>query len=131
MGKTKILIVDDEPDIRNLVKARFEFSGYDCLTAKDGEEAIRIATEGKPAAIVLDLIMPKMDGFEVYKVLKFNRATKNIPIIAYTAHPGVVSEKISQKRIELVDIVDILMKPFEAKVLVSAVEKAIGKLNKD
>ena len=97
MSKAKILIVDNDKDIRKTVKKRFEFSGFDCVLAGDGEEAIKVAKEEQPSVIILDLVMPKMDGFEAYKALKFDRATKNIPIIAYTADPKMALEKIRER----------------------------------
>lgn len=120
----KILIVDDEPDIRELLSLRFEASGFECLMVKDGREALNIAKEQQPSLIILDLIMPKMDGFKACKALK----ARNIPIIVYTAHPGGVNEKVSKEGLKSVDldIVDFLMKPFDAKALISAVNKAPG-----
>ena len=111
----RILIVDDEESIRTLLKARFESSGLECLVAKDGKEAIEIAKTKQPSLIILDLMMPGMDGLETYKVLKAYNTTKNIPIIAYTAEKGL----------DALDIVDFVLKPFDSKALVMAAKKII------
>ncbi len=117
-----ILIVDDEKDIRDVLAARLEFSGYECLKAKDGKEALRIAKHKSPALIILDLMMPTMDGFATYKALKSDRTTKHIPIIAYTAQdPGLVA----QKGLEALDIVDFVLKPFDSQTVVKAVGKIL------
>lgn len=119
----KILVVDDEKDIRELLKIRFEARSLKCLTAKDGKEAVEIAKYKQPSLIILDLMMPEMDGFQTYKALKANPSTKNIPIIAYTAQdPEVVAEK----GLEALDIVDFVLKPFDTEVLMLAVNKALG-----
>ena len=120
----KILLVDDEKDIRELLKVRFEISGFKCLTAKDGKEAVELAKYKQPSVIILDLMMPGMDGFQTHKALKADPSTKNIPIIAYTAQdPEVVAEK----GLEALDIVDFVLKPFDAEVLMLAVNKALKK----
>jgi DNA-binding response OmpR family regulator len=114
-----ILIADDEKDVRELVKARFEFNGFKCITASNGEDAIKLAMKKKPSFLILDLIMPDMDGFEVYKVLKANKKTDKIHILIYSAQP---SEIIAKKDMESLDIVDFIMKPFDADLLVSSVK---------
>lgn len=118
-----ILVVDDEKDLRNLLKARFELSGFKCLTAKDGKEALKIAEKERPALIILDLVMPGMDGIETYKALKAGADTKHIPIIAYTAQPPEVVAKKGEAAFEVVDFV---LKPFDAKTLVLAVQKILS-----
>lgn len=120
----KILIVDDEKELRELLKETFEYRGFKCLTAKDGKEALEIANREIPSLIILDLIMPKLDGIETHKSLKASEATKHIPIIAYSAQPP---EVVAKKGIESADIVDFIIKPFDVKDLIDSVVKAIGK----
>ena len=122
-----ILVVDDEKDLRKLLKSRFELSGIKCLTAKDGKDAIKLAIEKQPSVILLDLVMPKMDGFEVYKALKNNPETKHIQIIAYTAQSP---EIVAKKGIEALDIVDFILKPFESKTLVESVRELLKDTDK-
>jgi len=80
-----ILAADDDEDILQLVAFRLGRSGYRVLQARDGEEAIALATEHPPDLAVLDVGMPKMDGLEVARRLRAAEATKNIPIIMLTA----------------------------------------------
>jgi len=80
-----ILIVDDDMDTLHLVGTTLEKQGYEILAAKDGEQALKMATENIPALILLDLMMPKMDGIEVTLQLRANPDTAGIPIIMFTA----------------------------------------------
>jgi len=83
MGK-KILIVDDEPDIREVLEIRLMAAKYDVITASNGEECLRKAEEGMPDLILLDVMMPGMNGFEVCKRIKEGDKTKDIPVIMLT-----------------------------------------------
>ena len=85
MAKKKILIVDDEKDILLMLKKRLTAGGYSVLTADNGKDAITIAKSKSPDLIILDVLMPGMDGGEVAKKLKDNFRTQNIPIIFLTA----------------------------------------------
>ncbi|HIE08638.1 MAG TPA: response regulator, partial [Armatimonadetes bacterium] len=79
MGK-KILVVDDEKHIVRLVQVNLERAGYEVITAYDGDEALKKVKEERPDLIVLDVMMPKMDGFEVMKHLKADPTTRDIPV---------------------------------------------------
>lgn len=81
----KILAVDDEPSISKLVAHTLASRGYEVVTANDGPTAISMAATEKPDLIVLDVMMPRMDGWEVRKRLKADPATKDIPIVFLTA----------------------------------------------
>lgn len=120
----KMLVVDDEKDLRELLKYRFESYGFTVFTAKDGKEAIEIAKKEQPQVIIMDLVMPNMDGISAHKVLKSDDTTKHIPIIAYTAQPP---EVVAKKGLEAFDVVDFVFKPFDTKGLVASVERAVGK----
>jgi adenylate cyclase len=85
-AKKKILIVDDEIDTANLIKRTLAASGFDTRTINDGEEALSLIARERPDLIILDLYMPKMDGFAVMKKLKSDKATADIPIIVLTSH---------------------------------------------
>lgn len=85
-----ILVVDDEPEIVNLVKNRLDVCDYKVISATDGEECVRKARTEKPDLIILDVMMPKMSGGDALRVLKANDTTKNIPIIFLT---GVINDK--------------------------------------
>jgi CheY-like chemotaxis protein len=81
----KILLVDDDLVLRDMYKARLENSGYQIITAANGEEAIARAADSHPDLALLDVMMPKVNGFDVLDVLKSTPETKNIPVIILTA----------------------------------------------
>ena len=81
----KILVVDDEPDVLLLCRVNLEFEGYDVIEAHDGEEAIRKVVEEHPSLVLLDVMMPGLDGWKVLEMLKDNKATQEIPVIMLTA----------------------------------------------
>jgi len=82
----KILVVEDNQDNREMVVKVLKFNGYEVIEAVDGEEAIRKAKTEAPALILLDIYLPKMDGYEVAKRLKGDTGLRSIPVIALTAH---------------------------------------------
>jgi two-component system alkaline phosphatase synthesis response regulator PhoP/two-component system response regulator VicR len=81
----KILVVDDERHIVRLVEVNLTRAGYDIVVAYDGIEALEVVKKEKPDMIVLDVMMPRMDGFEVLKKLQADESTQNIPVIMLTA----------------------------------------------
>lgn len=81
----KILIVDDDATLLGLYEERLKLANYDVVTAKNGEEALARAVEAKPDLILLDIMMPSVNGFEVLDILKHTTETKNIPVIILTA----------------------------------------------
>jgi len=81
----KILVVDDERHIVRLVEVNLTRAGYDVATAYDGIEALEVVKKARPDMIVLDVMMPRMDGFEVLKRLQADEETQNIPVIMLTA----------------------------------------------
>ncbi|MBW3536599.1 MAG: response regulator [Actinobacteria bacterium] len=85
MPNGTVLVVDDDVVIQKLLQVNFEMEGYDVMTAGDGEEGLAKAQAEHPDAIVLDVMMPKMDGLEVARRLKSDDATRSIPIILLSA----------------------------------------------
>lgn len=85
MNKKKVMIVDDEAHIVELVKVVLEDTSYEILEAYDGEEAMAKIISEKPDLILLDIMLPRMDGYEVCKRLKADEATKSIPVVMLTA----------------------------------------------
>lgn len=84
-GKKKILVVEDELDMLMAIKLRLETSGYEVITATDGLEGLNKARRFKPDLIILDIMLPKMNGFKVARFLKFDEVYKKIPIVMLTA----------------------------------------------
>ena len=81
----KILACDDEKNILRLVQVNLERAGYQVVTASDGKEALQKVAQERPDLVVLDIMMPYMDGFEVLQNMRRNRATRDIPVIMLTA----------------------------------------------
>ena len=94
MAKKRILLVDDEPNVLKLLGKRLQFNNYDVVTAQNGKEGIAKALGWKPQLIVLDLLMPDMDGIQVCHQLKANRTTADIPVVMLTAAGIENAEKI-------------------------------------
>ena len=86
MAKDRLLIVDDERDFVDALVERLEASGFDILKAFNGKEGLEKAHSEKPDLIVLDIMMPEMNGYDVCRKLKFDKAFKDIPIIMLTAN---------------------------------------------
>jgi DNA-binding response OmpR family regulator len=85
MPPATVLVVDDDPVIQKLLKVNFEMEGYDVLSAADGAEGLDQARTGHPAIIILDVMMPKMNGLEVLAALKADDSTAGIPVILLSA----------------------------------------------
>lgn len=85
MVKRKILVVDDEFELVKAIQIRFEQAGYEVLFAYDGQEGLEKAQKENPDLILLDLMLPKIDGYKVCRMLKFDEKYKKIPIIMLTA----------------------------------------------
>ncbi len=83
--RTKILLVDDEPSLVKIVSRRLEAEGFDVAVAMDGEEAIRQVESQRPHLIILDVMLPKMNGYEVCRTLKWDRRYQKIPVLLFTA----------------------------------------------
>ena len=84
----KILVAEDSSTVRRLVAARLGADGYDVVEAEDGERAVELAVSERPALIVLDKVMPKLDGFEVIRLLRSRDETRAIPIVMLTEQAG-------------------------------------------
>jgi len=121
MSKEKILIVDDEEDVLELVRFNLEKDGYKTEAAVSGEEAIMTAKSKMPDLIILDLMLPGIDGLEVCKKLKSDSKTENIPIIMLTAK-GEESDIVIG--LEL-GAEDYITKPFSPKVLTARVRRIL------
>ncbi len=125
MMKEKILIIEDDKHISKLVKYNLEKAGYDCLAVDDGEKALSTLEKEAVDLIILDIMLPKMDGFEVCRALKQDVKLKQVPIIMLTAKGEEVDRIVG---LEL-GADDYVVKPFSPRELVLRV-KAILKRNK-
>ncbi|MDC7239098.1 MAG: response regulator transcription factor [Spirochaetales bacterium] len=123
----KILIIEDESDIRELISFNLEMSGYEVATAADGEEGLEKASRGGMDLIILDIMLPGIDGYQVCKYLKKDIETRDIPVLMLTA------------RAEDDDVVygletgadDYMTKPFSPRVLIARIQSALRKSQAD
>ncbi len=120
MGK-KILIADDEEDVKVVVQLFLESKGYDIVTAYDGLDAMDRAREENPDLIILDVMMPIIDGFEVCKKLKEDPGLKDIPVVMLSASSHAESK---QRGIE-VGAVEYIVKPFDPEKLQAVIESIL------
>lgn len=120
--KKQLLVVDDEPDMLLGIKLRLEASGYIVHTATDGLEGLNAARRLKPDLIILDIMLPKMNGYKVSRFLKFDEEYKHIPVIMLTALAG---EDDKNTGVET-GANAYLTKPFDSASLVETVRRFLG-----
>jgi CheY-like chemotaxis protein len=113
------LIVEDDPATRALEETVLEADGFAVLTARNGEEGIRLAHERRPAVILLDLALPTASGFDVLEILKSSPATVNIPVVVISAYVMLVDNCVSRGASACVQ------KPFDIDDLVMQVRRAL------
>jgi len=123
----KILIVDDELFVRQLVKVKLEIIGFRVIEGMNGEEAIEKAVQEQPDLILLDVMMPKMNGFETCRRLKEHIATSHIPIVMLTAR----GEQMDKDKGESLGVVEYMTKPFSPQKLAERVQALLGNTQKN
>src|SRR5262249_25686453 len=121
VANQRILIADDEPDIRLVLRTRLELDGFTVLEASDGAQAVRMAQAEKPDLIVLDVMMPEMDGVEVCNRLRASFDTRNIPVIMVTARAGNRDKLSGLEQ----GANDYITKPFDMKELSQRVRNTL------
>lgn len=121
MPKKRLLLVDDEPDLVEMVRFRLEANGYEVLTAADGQAAFDTARKEKPDLIILDVMLPKMDGYKVCSLLKKDTRYANIPIMMFTAKATENDAKLGSD----VKADAYLTKPFEPKALLDKIKELV------
>ncbi len=124
---SKVLIVEDEANIRQLVKYNLEKESYQVIEAEDGLQGLRLAKAEKPDLVLLDLMLPQMDGLEVCRSLKGNQATAAVPIIMLTAKSEEIDKVIG---LEL-GADDYMTKPFSPRELVARVKAVLRRSQKE
>ena len=122
MAKGKILVVDDEIYIVHILDFSLGMEGYEVLTALDGEQALEKARAEHPDLIVLDIMMPKLDGYETCKMLKAEAGTRDIPVILLSAKGRNVDQKVGFE----VGADDYITKPFSPRKLVERINALLG-----
>jgi DNA-binding response OmpR family regulator len=122
MSKKKVLIIDDEPDIVETIKFNLEQEQLECIEAYDGQEGLNKAKTENPDLILLDVMLPKVNGFKVSRLLKFDQGTKAIPIVMLTARTQGTDIKMGEET----GADAYVTKPFDMRMLVSLVKKYLN-----
>jgi len=124
MSKRKILVIDDEVQLVKVVQVRLEQADYEVISAHDGQEGLDKAQKENPDLIILDLMLPKMDGHKVCGLLKSDTKHNKIPIIIFTAKAQQEDLKISKEMGADVYVT----KPFDLQKLLKTIEDLLGKV---
>ena len=114
----KILVADDEPQLALAIKIRLESKGYQVTTAKDGQEAVNAAAKDKPDLVILDVLMPVMDGYSCLRELNNKFGRGKLPVIVLTARDRM------KDLFELEGIEDYVIKPFDHDDLLVRIDRA-------
>jgi CheY-like chemotaxis protein len=121
-ARKRILVCDDDPVILRLLQVNLELEGYEALLAHHGVKAVEVALEQLPDVIILDIMMPRMDGYEACERIKSNEATKDIPIIFLSAK----AQPSDIERGRRFGVDEYLTKPFDPSELLEVVERLSG-----
>jgi len=121
VGKKKILLVDDEKDLVETLTFRLEANEYEVVKAYNGQEGLDKARKEKPDLIILDLMLPKIDGYKVCRMLKFDEKYKKIPIIMFTARAREEDRKMGEE----VGADAYITKPFEPQALLGKIQELL------
>ncbi len=120
--KTKVLLVDDEPSIVKMVGKRLEVAGFEVLVAMDGQDGLKKAQTEHPELIILDVMLPKLNGYEVCTMLKQDTRYQKIPIIMFTAKAQDKDEKLGLE----CGANAYMRKPFKAHELLEQIRTLLG-----
>jgi DNA-binding response OmpR family regulator len=123
MNPKKILIVDDEVDLVKTIKFSLEAEGYKVLASYNGEDALNQARKENPDLIVLDIMLPKLDGYKVCRLLKFDEQYKNIPILMLTAKTQGKDKLLGKET----GADEYITKPFDIEELMEKIKSYLNK----
>ena len=123
MTKTRILCIEDHPEMIELIRLILERRGFEVEGAVGGREGLRVMLQNPPDLVLLDLMMPDVDGWEVYRQIKAKDELKEIPVIAVTAKAQGVDRVLG---LHIAGMDDFITKPFAPKELVASVERILG-----
>ncbi len=122
MSQKKILVVDDEVDLVETLRFPLEMEGYEVLVSYNGEDGLNKARSESPDLIILDLMLPKLDGYKVCRLLKFDERYKHIPIIMLTAKTQEKDRILGMET----GANEYLTKPFEIDELINKIKSYLG-----
>jgi two-component system, OmpR family, alkaline phosphatase synthesis response regulator PhoP len=118
----KILVTEDSPTILEILKSVLSEEGYEVIAAADGQQALDLARTEKPDLIILDLMLPKIDGYKVCRMLKFDEKYKEIPIIMLTARTKDEDEQLGKE----VGADAYIKKPFQPEMIVDKIKEFLN-----
>lgn len=125
--KPRILIVDDEPDLVSVLRFGLEVEGFEVLEANDGEQGLAMAREQSPDLMVLDLMLPRMDGYKVCRALKFDERYRRMPIFILSARSGETDRRLALD----LGADEFVTKPYDMKQLVARIRERLGQGGRD
>ena len=123
MAKQRVLCIEDHPEMIELIRLILGRRGFDVVGAEGGREGLKEMLENPPDLVLLDLMMPDMDGWEVYRQIKANDQLCEIPVIAVTAKAQGIDRVLG---LHIAGMDDFITKPFGPKELVASVEHVLG-----
>lgn len=121
MDKKKILVVDDDPDLLRMLQLRIESEGYEFLSAQDGEDMLKIMKRKKPDVVLLDIMLPKVDGYTALREMRKEESFKDTPVIVLTAK----EKKKVGDLFTLEKVAFFVEKPFETKDLLQKIRSLL------
>jgi len=126
----KILVVDDDPEIVDLIKIRLEANNYEVISSPDGEDGISKVQQEKPDLVIMDLMMPKMQGGDAVRLLMADNITKHIPILFLTALTAGLPSEAEHRGVINIDghQIPAIPKPFKSEKLLYEVKRMMGDL---
>ncbi len=119
----RILCIEDEPEMIDLIRLILGRRGFEVKGAAGGNEGLRMVRDQHPDLVLLDLMMPDMDGWEVYQQMKADEATRSIPVIVVTAKAQSIDRVLG---LHIAKVDDYIAKPFSPQELLTSVEKVLG-----
>lgn len=122
MARKRVLIVDDQKDIVESIRFVLDLEHIECLEAFDGEDALMKAKEERPDLIILDIMLPKINGYKISRLLKFDESYKDIPIIMLTARSQAEDIKLGEET----GADEYVTKPFDLEKMVALVKKYLN-----
>ena len=125
-AKRTVVCIEDETEMIDLIKLILGRKGFELTGATEGEEGLRQIRRIKPNLVLLDLMMPGMDGWEVYQQMKADPELKHIPVIIVTAKAQSIDKVLG---LHIAKVADYITKPFGPQELIQSIEKVLGKLD--
>ena len=122
IDKKRILVIDDNPQLVDLLKIRLEYSGFEVLAAFDGKEGLEKARSNNPDLIILDVMLPKINGYKVCRLLKFDIKYKQIPIIMLSSRAKSSDAEVGYRT----GANEYLFKPYDPKKLIDIINKHLN-----